>query len=282
MALLGPARPGGSSGEPREPPAELEARNLVDQLPAIVYVSDVGVEGRWHYVSSGVQALLGFSPEEWLADPGLWARQMHPDDRERVFRRETALVEPDVPEEYRICHRDGRIVWVRDEAALLTDGEGGRRWHGVISDVTDRKLAEVKLERRAEQQAAVARLGKHALEGCDVGELMEDALQAATRILDVEMGAVLERPANGSADPAGGARSRALSAARVAGRARCSGPRTGSHPLWPTSRRPGRGSPGELPGRGAARRRGRRDRGPRATLGHVVAGEHRRAPLRAV
>lgn len=174
-------------------PAEPDARHLIEQLPAIVYVADVGVDGHWRYVSPGVHAMLGYTPEEWLADPDLWAQQVHPDDRARVFAREDDLVEPSVPEEYRMRHRDGRTVWVRDEAALVTDAEGNAQWHGVISDITDRKCAEAELERRAQQQAAVARLGKHALEGADVTDLMHDALEEAMRILDAESGAVLEQ-----------------------------------------------------------------------------------------
>jgi diguanylate cyclase (GGDEF)-like protein/PAS domain S-box-containing protein len=125
-------------------------RALLDQLPAILYVSEVGVAGKWLYVSAGVMAILGFSAEEWIADPGLWARQMHPDDRDRMFARESSLVEPALPDEYRMHRRDGSTVWVRDEAALVTDAQGRMRWHGVISDITDRKLAEAELERRAE------------------------------------------------------------------------------------------------------------------------------------
>ncbi len=102
------------------------------------------------YVSAGAQAILGFSPQEWIEDPGLWARQMHPDDRARMFAREESLAEPSAPDEYRLLHRDGTTVWVRDEAALVTDSQGRLRWHGVISDITDRKLAEAELRRRAE------------------------------------------------------------------------------------------------------------------------------------
>ena len=39
---------------------------------------------------------------------------------------------------------------MRDEAALVSDAQERVRWHGVISDITDRKLAEAELERRAE------------------------------------------------------------------------------------------------------------------------------------
>jgi diguanylate cyclase (GGDEF)-like protein/PAS domain S-box-containing protein len=179
-------------------PTGLEFSTLVDQLPAILYVSDVGVDGKWHYVSPGVRAILGFTPREWIEDPDLWARQVHPEDRDRVFGREDELVEPEVPDEYRMFHRDGSTVWVRDEAALVADAQGRERWHGVILDITDRKLAEAEVERRAEQQAAVARLGKHALEGAALGELMQDALDEATRILAVDIGAVLEQSASGT------------------------------------------------------------------------------------
>ena len=142
---------GRSLGAPAdEQLTEPEVRTLLDQLPAILYVSEVGVEGRWLYVSAGAQAILGFSPQEWIDDPGLWARQMHPDDRARMFAREESLAEPSAPDEYRLLHRDGTTVWVRDEAALVTDSQGRLRWHGLISDITDRKLAEAELERRAE------------------------------------------------------------------------------------------------------------------------------------
>ena len=145
-----PSRGRSLAARAREDLSEPEVRTLLDQLPAILYISEVGVEGRWLYVSAGAQEILGFSPGEWIDDPGLWARQMHPDDRARMFAREESLAEPEAPDEYRLCHRDGRTVWVRDEAALATDERGRLRWHGVIFDITDRKLAEAELERRAE------------------------------------------------------------------------------------------------------------------------------------
>ncbi len=176
-----------------EEPTELEVRTLLDQMPAILYVAEVGVGGRWHYVSAGVEAILGFSPQEWIADTGLWARQMHPDDRDRVFAREESLVEPTVPDEYRIRHRDGRMVWVRDEAALATDAHGRMRWHGVISDITDRKLAEAELERRAEvirHQAAhdpLTSLPNRALfQDRLVQALARPGAQVAVMLLDID------------------------------------------------------------------------------------------------
>jgi diguanylate cyclase (GGDEF)-like protein/PAS domain S-box-containing protein len=163
-------------------------------VPAIVYTADAGPTGRWHYVSPQIEAILGFSDEEWCSDPGLWANQLHPDDRERVLRAEANAIlgSSTGAARYRLLHRDGHVVWIRDDALLLTDGDGQRRWHGVMSDITETKLAEAELERRVGQQAAVARLGEHALEGASTFDLMQEAVRAVAELLDVEFAAVLE------------------------------------------------------------------------------------------
>ncbi|HEY2571634.1 MAG TPA: PAS domain-containing protein, partial [Solirubrobacteraceae bacterium] len=114
----------GAAGDAPGERGEPALRTLLDRLPAILYMADVGVRGTWHYVSPGAADILGFTSAQWMADPGLWARQVHPEDRDRVFGREDVLGEPSLPEEYRILHRDGRTVWVRDEAALVCDGHG--------------------------------------------------------------------------------------------------------------------------------------------------------------
>jgi diguanylate cyclase (GGDEF)-like protein/PAS domain S-box-containing protein len=168
---------------------------LLAQVPAIVYTADPGVDGRWHYVSPQIEVILGFSPEEWCDDPTLWAQRLHPEDAEEAIAGEIAVSaggELQGAVEYRMLHRDGRVVWMRDDALLLVGTDGTRRWHGVLSDVTDRKLAEAEIELRAAQQAAVARLGEHALEGGSTTELCQEAIEAATKLLDLEIGGVLE------------------------------------------------------------------------------------------
>lgn len=171
-----------------------EYRALLDRVPSIMYIADPGVHGRWHYVNAQVKTILGFSQEEWRRDPTLWARQLHPADRERVLSSEPSneldgVVDPKASE-YRMLHRDGRTVWVRDDALLMQDDVGRRRWHGILLDITDRKLTEFELERRAAQQATVARLGEHALERVATAALLQEAVDGAREVLMVD-GAVV-------------------------------------------------------------------------------------------
>lgn len=129
----------------RQAEAEARYRALVEQLPAIAYVVDLGAGGRTIHISPQVESLLGFSAAEWLADPELWIRQLHPDDRERVLmavRNKDATGEP-LDLEYRILARDGRVLWFHNRSTTVCD-EGGRpRYtHGVMFDITGRRRAE--------------------------------------------------------------------------------------------------------------------------------------------
>lgn len=135
--------------------AEARYRTLVEQIPAAVYVDPADALGSPLYVSPRVEALLGYSPEEWLANPTLWRERLHPDDRQRVesvFAQARKTGEA-ASAEYRFLARDGRIVWVLDQVWLARDDEGRPKyWQGFMVDVTDRKRAEEEL--RAAKDAA--------------------------------------------------------------------------------------------------------------------------------
>ncbi len=170
-------------------------RRLVERLPAIIYTAEMGEHGRWRYVSPQVEEILGYSPQEWMADPGLWARLLHPDDRERALEQETrkTLEERNPPPvDYRMVTRDGEIVWILDEAVLEADEMGDPIWHGVLYDITERKMAEQELQRAAAQQATVARLGERALRDGDSEALMEEAISLMTDVDGVDDACIWE------------------------------------------------------------------------------------------
>jgi diguanylate cyclase (GGDEF)-like protein/PAS domain S-box-containing protein len=157
-------------------------RRLVERLPVIVYTSEMGEYGEWFYVSPQVEEILGYTAEELKADPGLWARLLHPDDRQAALENETEIYLGDRatrPVEYRLCTRDGGVVWMLDEAVLEADEEGVPIWHGVLYDITERKQAEEELQRALAQQAVVAKLGERALQDGDP----ESLLRAATSLI---------------------------------------------------------------------------------------------------
>jgi PAS domain S-box-containing protein len=138
-------------------------RALVEQIPAIVYREAVhGDDVEVVYINSTVEAVLGITPAEWIADSGVWMQAIHPDDRARVDeenRRTEAHGDPFVIE-YRMIARDDRVVWFRDEATLVRDELGEPAfWQGVMIDITARREAEAGLaEAEARYRALVEQL----------------------------------------------------------------------------------------------------------------------------
>jgi PAS domain S-box-containing protein len=138
--------------------AEQRYRTLVEQIPAVVYIDDDDEVATARYVSPAYERLFGYTPEERLADPELWVKILHPEDRERVLAisSETHETGEMFRAEYRMIARDGRVVWVRDEARLLRD-DAGRSvgWQGILTDITERKWAEDALRRVMQQNKLI-------------------------------------------------------------------------------------------------------------------------------
>lgn len=132
--------------------AEERYRTLVEQIPAVTYVGRVAPTDPWGYVpvyvSPQVLPLFGYTQEDWLTGEEVWARTLHPEDRERVLAgvERTDRTGDPLSVEYRIVARDGRVVWIHDEAVLVR-GEDGRPafWHGVMLDITRQRVAEQRL-----------------------------------------------------------------------------------------------------------------------------------------
>jgi diguanylate cyclase (GGDEF)-like protein/PAS domain S-box-containing protein len=128
--------------------AEARYRALVEQIPVVAYIDAVDRSSSTIYISPRIEALLGNPAEAWTADPGLWETLLHPEDRARVLdehHRTNATGEP-FRAEYRMTARDGRVVWVRDEAVLLRDAGGTPLyWQGVLAEITEAKRVEERL-----------------------------------------------------------------------------------------------------------------------------------------
>ena len=151
--------------------SESRHRDLLERLPLVVYTAEVGIAGAWHYVSPNIQDLLGFTEDEWRADPGLWYRQVHPEDRDKHQALEDRALISRSPfeNEYRIFTKDGQLIWVRDSGIILPSNEDkGFIVRGVLTEVTDRVSAEQALR---ESEARYHAIIEQAAEGMVIYDL---------------------------------------------------------------------------------------------------------------
>jgi len=109
----------------------------------------LGPGGEMLYMSPSCERITGYSPGEFLADPGLLQRIIHPGDRETCDGHFQEMGSPGPPDslEFRIIGRDGRERWIHHVGQDILDGEGrwiGRR--GSNRDITESRMIRRDLE----------------------------------------------------------------------------------------------------------------------------------------
>jgi diguanylate cyclase (GGDEF)-like protein/PAS domain S-box-containing protein len=125
--------------------SEGKFRSLVEEGPAVLYIDNVDETASSLYMGPQIEAMLGYSVQEWLDDADLWPKLLHPDDRPRALAENSRHNETGEPFalEYRMIAKDGRVVWVHDEATMVRDELGQPRYsQGVIIDISARKEVE--------------------------------------------------------------------------------------------------------------------------------------------
>jgi PAS domain S-box-containing protein len=172
--------------------AELKFRTIVEQNEAIFYTQEIDPDdptaSLTTYVAPGNTDLIGYSIEDIEDDPTLWRGIIHPDDRERVVAahaKSNTEGRDRFSMEYRIVRKDGQIIWVQDQAALVRLNGNPPYWQGFLLDVTERKVAEEQVARAldAEREAA----GR--LRALD--EMKNTFLQAVSHDLRTPLAAIL-------------------------------------------------------------------------------------------
>ena len=125
---------------------EATLRALIEHVPVTVYIDRLDETGSNVYTSPRLESELGYTTQEWISDRELYAKVLHPEDRERILAEYRRTRDTDEPfrAEYRMIARDGTVHWFHDEAAVIRDETGRPAYfHGFLLDITEqRKLAE--------------------------------------------------------------------------------------------------------------------------------------------
>jgi PAS domain S-box-containing protein len=173
-------------------PDNQTAGNVTGESDELIYHAHP-LTGNPLFVSSAVEKMFGFTPEEWLKDEKLWERMIHPDDRLRIFREfeEARTRIKDTCFIYRILKRDGTIRWIEDHITWEKDQDGNPvQITGRMYDIIQRREKEVRKEREHSLLRAVNRLFTETLTSRTDEEVAQSALAAAKELTGSRSGFV--------------------------------------------------------------------------------------------
>ena len=152
-------------------PDEATLRALVDQLPLTIYVDRFDATSSNVYTSRYLETALGYTAEEWAADPDLFVRVLHPDDRAWVLAEQARTAESGEGArlEYRMIARDGSVHWFLDQSAAVPADPGtAGLHHGFLLDITAQKELELALGREKTYFQALLALSPTAIVTIDL------------------------------------------------------------------------------------------------------------------
>jgi PAS domain S-box-containing protein len=129
--------------------SEARFQNLAANIPGAIYDFAIYADGSIgiEYVSAACREIYEVEPEVFLANAQLILDLNHPDDRaglDRVGATSAQSLEP-FAYEWRIITPSGKLKWVRANSRPERRENGDLVWHGVITDITDRRQAEAAL-----------------------------------------------------------------------------------------------------------------------------------------
>lgn len=114
---------------------------LIESVEGVVWEADANTF-EFTYISSKINDMLGYTPEQWLSDPNFWANHIYEDDREWAVtfcKNQTQEAQNHIFD-YRMIKADGAIVWVKDLVSVIEENGKPKFLRGVMLDVTESKL----------------------------------------------------------------------------------------------------------------------------------------------
>jgi len=157
---------------------------LIDNTPAIIYSSVPTGDFKMTFVSNNALNVLGYHPEEMLADPNFWFNHIHPADVPQIFSSIAKLfTEGERVYEYRFMSRAGQYVWMHDMLRLIRDEDGNPvEVIGSLTDITKRKEMEETLFKKGQEQQLLIKKLQEAHEQLLQSEKMASVGQLAAGI----------------------------------------------------------------------------------------------------
>jgi diguanylate cyclase (GGDEF)-like protein/PAS domain S-box-containing protein len=167
---------------------------IADRVPGMVYEYVLHPDGSscFPFASEAIRQIYRVTPEEVREDASAVFKTIHPHDYDGVVESIQASAKSLTPwrHEYRVEFDDGTVRTLFGDAVPQRAADGSVVWHGFISDITQRKLAEDELKRETARLAEAEAVGHVGSWRVDFASNRSDWSEEAIRILGLDPGSV--------------------------------------------------------------------------------------------
>ncbi|OKH31613.1 hypothetical protein NIES2119_28200 [[Phormidium ambiguum] IAM M-71] len=131
--------------------SEAYFQKLAGAIPGMIYTYSQYVDGSqaFEYVSSFCRDILELEPEQIIADANIALNQIHSEDRLAHYaavQHSFVTLKP-FNFTFRNITPSGKLKWLEANSRPLRNDNGTVTWYGILFDITDRKQAEIALQR---------------------------------------------------------------------------------------------------------------------------------------
>lgn len=164
--------------------SEERFRRLADNAPDIIYRYQVSPTAPgFEYISPAVTAITGYTPTEHYADPQLWLKLVHEEDKpvlQQWFRgaRHTVL---------RFICKDGTLVWTEHSNVAIYDRHTNLiALEGIARNINQRKQAEAAIFIQAQRERIIAEITQRIYQSLDLEEILNTTVEEVRQFLQAD------------------------------------------------------------------------------------------------
>ena len=171
------------SSNKSEKDTELKYKKLAENLPVIVYRYNVIPAKKFEYINSAAETITGYSPAEYMHDPDMWEKVIHPEDKVKLKKIRVASHCNYVSCKLRWLRKDGKLIWMEHHDTQHFNKDGKLfSVEGICVDITSRIELEEQTGRNTLDEQMLHRISSSFARNPDIEKAIPENLEELCRL----------------------------------------------------------------------------------------------------
>ena len=169
--------------------SEARFQSIAKSSPGMIQIFVQKADGSacFEYMSSAFEEINELKVDQILTNPQICFDQIHPDDIADLWEAFGLNLETlsNFRNEWRIITPSGKIKWLKANLRPERRENGDIAWYGVVTEISDRKYAEIELQHQYQQSQLLAEVSLKIRQSLRIEEILQTTVTEIQKILQV-------------------------------------------------------------------------------------------------